>query len=105
MAVEIVAVTVVIGASFYGGWALRGMQPVAQNVSRDANRNTYVAISDLRTIEEIQRLVGCEKIDGIWGPETDRKYKRALCDQYAKEAGRMSGPHNDNGKANLGEIP
>jgi hypothetical protein len=35
------------------------------------------------TIEQIQLLVGCEKIDGKLGPETMAKWNRAVCDQYA----------------------
>lgn len=40
------------------------------------------------TIEEWQRRLGCEKIDGKLGPawldsETQAKWDKALCDQYA----------------------
>ncbi len=37
------------------------------------------------TIEEIQKWVGCEKIDGIIGPETIEKWDRALCNQAAQK--------------------
>ena len=41
------------------------------------------------TIQEIQKLVGCEKIDGKLCPnwresETQRKWDKALCAQYAE---------------------
>ena len=73
VALQIVGVTAVILASGYGGWSLRGMQSEAP---REA---------PLRTIEEVQRLVGCAKIDGKLGPETQRLWDRAICNQYAKE--------------------
>ena len=34
-------------------------------------------------IKEIQRLVGCEKIDGKLGRETQTKWDRAIFNQYA----------------------
>ena len=44
----------------------------------------------LPTIEEIQRLIGCETIDGKVSPdwrhsETQKKWERALCNQFAME--------------------
>lgn len=41
--------------------------------------------SRLLPIKEIQRQIGCTKIDGIWGSETDRLYKRAINNQYAEK--------------------
>ena len=37
------------------------------------------------TIEEIQTEIGCEKIDGILGDETQRLWDLAICNQYASE--------------------
>lgn len=37
----------------------------------------------LPTIEEIQEKIGCEKVDGIWGEETNRLYDKFLCNQFA----------------------
>ncbi len=56
----------IIAISGTVGWALRSVQP-----------------QTLPSIEDIQKLVGCEKIDGILGDETQRLWDRAINQQYA----------------------
>lgn len=57
---------------FAFGWAMRAR--IYENQPRK-----------LPAIEEIQRQIGCEKIDGIWGPETNELYEKFICNQYATE--------------------
>jgi len=57
----------------------------AWQIGYDAGLEAGLALRPLPTIEEIQHQIGCEKIDGIWGPETDKLYDKALCNQYAIE--------------------
>ncbi len=45
----------------------------------------YIQIGEppLPTIVEIQERIGCEKIDGILGDETQAKWDKALCNRAA----------------------
>lgn len=56
---------------------------VAVTDSWQLGYETGLKAQKLPTIQEIQERIGCEKIDGIWGEETNRLYDQALCDQYA----------------------
>ena len=47
--------------------------------------------SPLPTIADIQRRIGANP-DGKLGPETQRKWDRAICDQFAAESFRKSMP-------------
>lgn len=47
----------------------------------------------LPTIAEIQQRIGCSKIDGVWGPETNVLYNRAICNQYAIETFKEAEKH------------
>lgn len=50
------------------GWWLKAVQP-----------------RPVPSIEWVQEKIGCEKIDGILGDETQRLWDRAICQQYADE--------------------
>lgn len=43
-----------------------------------------LAARKLSTIEEIQERIGA-KPDGKWGPETEKLYDQAICNQFAVE--------------------
>ncbi|MGA2324310.1 MAG: hypothetical protein ABSG22_10725 [Sedimentisphaerales bacterium] len=71
-----------------GGWFFgRGYESAYRNSGQrtelNAERQTLIA-ERIPTIEEIQQLIGCEKIDGKIGPETIAKWNRMVCDQYAQ---------------------
>jgi len=65
----------IIATGFYIGRGYEVGKSVTSNQS---------PVTSIPTIEDIQQLVGCEKIDGKIGPETLDKWNRAVCDQYAE---------------------
>ena len=69
-----------IGASVWFGWQFHKAYGMQHQQICQANQNAGIP-----TVEDIQRLVGCEKIDGKIGPETLAKWDRAICDQYATQ--------------------
>lgn len=58
-----------------------------------AEHQAETKMQKIPQIEEIQRLIGCEKIDGRLGPETQQKWDRAICDQFGVEALLRQGWH------------
>lgn len=67
-----------MAAGVVGSYRLNGWVWNQQYTQGWSDRNEY-----LPPIEDIQKRIGCEKIDGIWGRETNGLYEKALCEQYA----------------------
>ena len=56
-----------------------------RNYGIEESLDDVLELQRIPCLMEIQEMVGCEKIDGKWGPETAEKWDKAYCDQSAIE--------------------
>ena len=88
----------VIGALVISGIVFCLFPPTFLNNADIARRQLHPGVSEqqqgtIPTIEDIQRRVGAVP-DGKLGPETQAKWERALCDQFAVESFRKAMPQS-----------
>jgi len=89
-AMQVIAMAVIVLGSVWVGYRFGKAEVRSEKLE---------VVSAVPTIQQIQQLIGCEKIDGKIGPETLDKWNRAVCDQYAKPY--FTAEHAENAEGTL----